>query len=102
MVVHRRLEEHLNGRPKSAAFLEQAHEVLQQYGYLNARYTEWENEVFARERINDSNLQFLEEVHDRWEWKTGYFLQIYDVHGLQSLDPMATYVKHAVNYWGDA
>ena len=81
---------------------ERAHWVLEQYERLKARYSQWEIEAEIHSRVNDRELNFLEDVHDCWDATTEYFVQLQEKHRLRYLDLMASHLSHAVHYWTEA
>ena len=101
VVFHNRLKDFLGSRSVDVPF-EQADWVLEQYERLKARYSQWENEVENKNRVNDRDLNFLEDVHDCWDAATDYFVQLQEKHRLRYLHLMASHISHAVNYWIDA
>ena len=101
VVFHNRLKEFLSRQNENMVF-QQANWVLEHYEKLKTRYREWENETLINERVNGSDLNFLEEVHGCWDATTDYFVQLEDASQLHYRDLMSSHVSHAVNYWGDA
>ena len=63
VVFHNRLKECVGARSADVPF-EQTDWVLEQYERLKARYSQWENEAENSSRVNDRDLNFLEEVHN--------------------------------------
>lgn len=100
VVFYNRLKEYLGTRSEDR--FEQAIWVLKQYERLKSRHSEWENEAENNNKVNDSDLTFLDNVHHRWDSTTDYFVQLQEAHHLHYLDLMASHISHAVNYWGDA
>ena len=79
-------------------------EILSRYHEL-AKFSEWEDgEKFADHGDNSPSLEFLEKVHDNWEWATAYLekLTVNDQQPLRYLDLMAVHVSRAVHYWAQA
>ena len=101
VVFRNRLKECVGARSADVPF-EQTDWVLEQYERLKARHSQWENQAEKSSRVNDRDLNFLEEVHDCWDATTDYFVQLQEKHRLRYLDLMASHISHAVNYWTDA
>ena len=101
VVFHNRLKEYVSARSVDVPSA-QVDWVLEQYERLKARYSEWENEAENNNRVNDRELNFLEDVNDCWDAATDYFVQLQEKHRLRYLHLMASHISHAVNYWTDA
>ena len=101
VVFRHRLREHLRTQPDDM-FCEQATWVLEQCEQLNSRCSEWDTKTDNLDKVNDSALNFLEEVHDCWDRATEYLMELEKIHQLHYLDLMASHISHAVNYWDDA
>ena len=100
MVFHHRLKEYISSRDEYPV-TPQTRWVLRKYEEL-AQYPEWEDEVLANDQCNSRNLRFLEDVHTCWDEATDYFYKIQRGSLFKYYDLMASHIRHAVNYWGDA
>ncbi len=92
-------------RARLSAFIdEQKHPVSEQLTGLAAKYPKWEDEVLANKHANCRELEFLEAVHDCWDWTTVYFCDFENRQGqcLRYVDLMIAHIRHAVNYWNHA
>ena len=101
VVFRDRLREHL-GTQSDDMFSDQAIWILEQCKQLKSRYSEWETNTDSLDKVNGSDLNFLEEVHDCWDRATEYLEGTEKMHQLHYLSLMASHISHAVNYWVDA
>lgn len=82
---------------------QQWHYTQKTYEALKTKYDEWENEAKAHEQGNDRTLEFLEQIHAKWDKTSEYFIKLEQDkrHNFVYMDLVATHIRHAVNYWGD-
>lgn len=102
VVFRERLGAYVEARKETD--VDKSSEIYDRYRALQEKYPEWEDEVEANKEANGRGLEFLEEVHDNWDWTTNYFRirQARTVFRISYADLLAAHIKHAVNYWGDA
>lgn len=102
VVFFKRLNEHVNERSERAS--EMILWVQRQYEKLRVKYEEWENETLASSLGNTQNPDFLDAVHDCYDYTSLYFKRLHQRQRHFRIYPRLVFlhINHAVYYWGDA
>lgn len=73
-----------------------------QHEKLRAQYEEWESEKLASSLGNRQNPDFLDAVHDCYDFTSVYFMNLDQQHYRIYYGLVSVHINHAVYYWGDA